>query len=63
MSIQTVENDNKKEQCTIQNVSCSSSQIDEKCKRVLKYLFPYYETDFTITKYENAMEALRSIAK
>ena len=46
-----------------QNVSCSSYDVDKKCKRVLKYLFPDYETELNITRYENAMNALRSIAK
>lgn len=34
--------------------------IEERCKTVLKYLFPNY-TEMSVRQYQNAMEALRSI--
>lgn len=37
-------------------------EIDERSKSVLKYLFPNYEQEMTVSQYNNAMEALRSIA-
>lgn len=37
-------------------------EIEERCKIVLSYLFPYYKEDMNARQYENAMEALRSIA-
>jgi hypothetical protein len=44
-------------------VSGSSIEIvEERCKSVLEYLFPNYEREMTARQYNNAMEALRSIA-
>ena len=39
----------------------SGSVIDDRCKSVLKYLIPDYETAMSAKQYNNAMEALKSI--
>jgi len=50
-------------QLNIGAVSGSSIEIvEERCKNVLEYLFPNYEREMTARQYNNAMEALRSIA-
>jgi hypothetical protein len=36
--------------------------LDERCKTVLKYFFPNYENLMSARQFNNAMEALRSIA-
>ena len=36
--------------------------IEQRCKLVLKYLFPDYERMMTVRQYNNAMQALKSIA-
>lgn len=36
--------------------------VDERCKSVLEYLIPNHERVMTARQYNNAMEALRSIA-
>ena len=52
----------QKPQLNIGAVSGSSIEIvEERCKSVLEYLFPNYEK-MTARQYNNAMEALRSIA-
>jgi hypothetical protein len=51
------------EALSIARVSGSSIElVEQRCKSVLKYLFPNYETEMTAKQYNNAMEALRSIA-
>lgn len=35
--------------------------VDKRCEEVLKYILPNYKK-LTIQEYENAMEALRTIA-
>jgi hypothetical protein len=62
-----LENENLNEvetpQLNIGAVSGSSIEIvEERCKSVLEYLFPNYEIEMTARQYNNAMEALRSIA-
>lgn len=39
----------------------SGSVIEDRCKSVLKYLIPDYETAMTAKQYNNAMVALKSI--
>lgn len=39
----------------------SGSVIEDRCKSVLKYLIPDYETAMSAKQYNNAMEALKSI--
>lgn len=36
--------------------------VEQRCKSVLEYFFPNYERQMTAKQYNNAMEALRSIA-
>ena len=56
-------NEAEKPQLNIGAVSGSSIEIvEERCKSVLQYLFPNYEREMTARQYNNAMEALRSIA-
>lgn len=53
------------EQLNILAVSGSSLDkdlVEQRCKSVLEYLFPNYERQMTAKQYNNAMEALRSIA-
>jgi len=54
----------EKEQLDIPVVNGSSIElVEQRCKSVLKYLFgPNYEREMTAKQYNNAMEALRSIA-
>jgi hypothetical protein len=55
----------QKPQMNIPAVSGSSIDkdlVEQRCKRVLEYLFPNYEREMTAKQYNNAMEALRSIA-
>ena len=53
----------QKQQLDIPVVSGSSIElVEERCKSVLGYLFPNYETEMTAQQYNNAMEALKSIA-
>ena len=47
----------------IADVSGSSIEIvEQRCKSVLEYFFPNYEREMTARQYNNAMEALKSIA-
>ena len=56
-------NEAENPQLNIGAVSGSSIEIvEERCKSVLEYLFPNYEREMTARQYNNAMEALRSIA-
>jgi hypothetical protein len=56
-------NEAENPQLNIGAVSGSSIEIvEERCKSVLEYLFPNYEIEMTARQYNNAMEALRSIA-
>jgi hypothetical protein len=56
-------NEPQNPQLNIGAVSGSSIEIvEERCKSVLEYLFPNYEREMTARQYNNAMEALRSIA-
>lgn len=64
-----LENENldnpQKLQLNIPAVSGSSLDkdlVEQRCKSVLEYLFPNYERQMTAKQYNNAMEALRSIA-
>ena len=42
--------------------SIDKDLVEQRCKSVLEYLFPNYERQMTTKQYNNAMEALRSIA-
>ena len=42
--------------------SLNKDLVEQRCKSVLKYFFPNYERQLTVKQYNNAMEALRSIA-
>lgn len=44
------------------NTPCTTTELDEKCQRVLLYLFPDYETKMTTKQYDNAIKALKSIS-
>lgn len=58
-------NEPRKPQLNIPTVSGSSLDkdlVEQRCKSVLEYLFPNYERQMTTKQYNNAMEALRSIA-
>ncbi len=58
-------NEPQKPQLNIPAVSGSSLDkdlVEQRCKSVLEYLFPNYERQMTAKQYNNAMEALRSIA-
>ena len=56
-------NEAQEPQLNIGVVSGSSIEIvEQRCKSVLEYLFPNYEREMTARQYNNAMEALRSIA-
>ena len=46
----------------VSDISLDKNLVEERCKYVLKYLFPNYERQMTKKQYNNAMEALRSIA-
>jgi hypothetical protein len=53
---------NNTEKVNIDSDSLYNKIVEERCKEVLKYLFPNYEKEMTIKRYNNAMDALRSIA-
>ena len=42
--------------------SLDNDLVEQRCKSVLEYLFPNYERQMTAKQYNNAIEALRSIA-
>lgn len=42
--------------------SLDKDLVEQRCKSVLEYLYPNYEIQMTVKQYNNAMEALRSIA-
>lgn len=52
----------QKTELNIPVVSGSLLEIEDRCKKVLEYLFPNYEREMTARQYNNAMEALKSIA-